>query len=129
MATQELPIVHCVWLTVDLESKIGFVDDRTSATDYDNDMRQAKAVGIDAFALNIGIDGESSLPSSIFLVHTVNLRGEIGLGNGNTARSCFTSPNAGPGYLTLEFFRLYKYAARVCLRVCLFQWHECLSLL
>lgn len=35
---------------------IGVVDDRTSASDYDNDMRQAKAAGIDAFALNIGTD-------------------------------------------------------------------------
>lgn len=33
------------------------VDDRTSASDYDNDMQQAKAAGIDAFALNIGTDG------------------------------------------------------------------------
>ena len=40
----------------DLELKIGVVDDRTSASDYDNDMQQAKAAGIDAFALNIGID-------------------------------------------------------------------------
>ena len=71
MAAQELPFVYRGWLTVDLESKIGIVDDRTSATDYDNDMRQAKAAGIDAFALDIGIDGVSSLPSSIFLAHTV----------------------------------------------------------
>ena len=28
-----------------------------SASDYDNDMQQAKAAGIDAFALNIGTDG------------------------------------------------------------------------
>ncbi|KAF6231493.1 hypothetical protein HO173_010245 [Letharia columbiana] len=39
---------------------IGVVDDRTSASDYDNDMQQAKAAGIDAFALNIGIDGFTS---------------------------------------------------------------------
>ena len=45
-----------IWLTKDLESKIGVIDDRTSASDYDNDMQQAKAAGIDAFALNIGID-------------------------------------------------------------------------
>ena len=41
---------------MDSEPKIGVVDDRTSAVDYDNDMKQAKAAGIDAFALNIGID-------------------------------------------------------------------------
>ena len=41
---------------MDTEPKIGVVDDRTSAADYDNDMKQAKAAGIDAFALNIGID-------------------------------------------------------------------------
>ena len=32
------------------------VGDRTSASDYDDDMSRAKALGIDAFALNIGID-------------------------------------------------------------------------
>ncbi len=52
-----LPLVYCIWLTWDLWWKIGIVDDRTSASDYDNDMRQAKAAGIDAFALNIGTDG------------------------------------------------------------------------
>ena len=41
---------------MDSEPKIGVVDDRTSAADYDNDMKQAKVAGIDAFALNIGID-------------------------------------------------------------------------
>lgn len=46
-----------MWLTKHLESKIGVVDDRTSASDYDNDMQQAKMAGIDAFALNIGTDG------------------------------------------------------------------------
>ena len=50
-----LPI-YCIWLTLGSEPKIGVVDDRTSAADYDNDMKQAKAAGIDAFALNIGID-------------------------------------------------------------------------
>ncbi|KAJ7087975.1 putative alpha-1,3-glucanase/mutanase [Mycena belliarum] len=35
---------------------IGVVSDRTSATDFDADMRRAKALGIDAFALNIGVD-------------------------------------------------------------------------
>lgn len=36
--------------------KIGVVSDRTSAADYDADMIRAKSLGIDAFALNIGID-------------------------------------------------------------------------
>ncbi|KAM3515963.1 hypothetical protein MY11210_000503 [Beauveria gryllotalpidicola] len=36
---------------------VGIVGDRTSANDYDDDMRRAKAAGIDAFALNIGVDG------------------------------------------------------------------------
>lgn len=31
--------------------------DRTSASDFDDDMKRAKAAGIDAFALNIGVDG------------------------------------------------------------------------
>ncbi|KAL1672390.1 glycoside hydrolase family 71 protein [Schizophyllum commune] len=35
---------------------IGITADRTSASDYDDDMRRAKAAGIDAFALNIGMD-------------------------------------------------------------------------
>ncbi|KAL9608103.1 MAG: hypothetical protein Q9167_007041 [Letrouitia subvulpina] len=35
---------------------VGIVSDRSSASDYDNDMQRAKAVGIDAFALNIGTD-------------------------------------------------------------------------
>lgn len=34
---------------------IGIVGDRTQASDYDNDMLKAKALGIDAFALNIGV--------------------------------------------------------------------------
>ena len=34
--------------------QIGIVSDRTSASDYDADMQRAKAIGIDAFALNIG---------------------------------------------------------------------------
>lgn len=36
---------------------IGIVGNRTSAADYDADMKRAKAYGIDAFALNIGVDG------------------------------------------------------------------------
>ncbi|KND95320.1 Mutanase [Tolypocladium ophioglossoides CBS 100239] len=36
---------------------IGIVGDRTSAADFDDDMRRAKDAGIDAFALNIGVDG------------------------------------------------------------------------
>ncbi|KAL5404895.1 hypothetical protein PMIN03_008803 [Paraphaeosphaeria minitans] len=35
---------------------IGIVGDRTTAADYDDDMRRAKSLGIDAFALNIGTD-------------------------------------------------------------------------
>ncbi|CAN8097837.1 unnamed protein product [Discula destructiva] len=35
---------------------IGIVADRTSAADFDADMQRAKALGIDAFALNIGVD-------------------------------------------------------------------------
>ena len=57
IAPQELPIVCCIWLSKDLESEIGVVDGKTSASHYDNDMQQAKAAGIDVFALNIGIDG------------------------------------------------------------------------
>ncbi|KAF8305791.1 hypothetical protein DL93DRAFT_2120828 [Clavulina sp. PMI_390] len=36
---------------------IGIVADRTSAADFDADMQRAKSLGIDAFALNIGVDG------------------------------------------------------------------------
>lgn len=36
---------------------IGIVGDRTSSADFDDDMKRAKALGIDAFALNIGVDG------------------------------------------------------------------------
>ncbi|CAM1508815.1 Fc.00g025540.m01.CDS01 [Cosmosporella sp. VM-42] len=36
---------------------IGIVGDRTSAADFDDDMKRAKDAGIDAFALNIGVDG------------------------------------------------------------------------
>ncbi|CAI6089667.1 unnamed protein product [Clonostachys chloroleuca] len=36
---------------------IGIVGNRNSASQYDDDMRRAKAAGIDAFALNIGVDG------------------------------------------------------------------------
>jgi hypothetical protein len=35
---------------------MGIVSDRTSAADYDDDMKRAKDLGIDAFALNIGTD-------------------------------------------------------------------------
>ena len=30
--------------------------DRHSAAEYDDDMKRAKSLGIDAFALNIGVD-------------------------------------------------------------------------
>ncbi|KFY94806.1 hypothetical protein V500_03045 [Pseudogymnoascus sp. VKM F-4518 (FW-2643)] len=36
---------------------IGIVGERTSPADYDDDMLRAKSLGIDAFALNIGVDG------------------------------------------------------------------------
>ncbi|KAJ5601987.1 glycoside hydrolase [Penicillium lagena] len=35
---------------------IGITSNRNSANDYDDDMKSAKALGIDAFALNIGVD-------------------------------------------------------------------------
>ncbi|KAJ5676240.1 hypothetical protein N7462_009137 [Penicillium macrosclerotiorum] len=35
---------------------IGITSNRQSATEYDDDMKRAKAAGIDAFALNIGTD-------------------------------------------------------------------------
>ncbi|KKK20681.1 hypothetical protein ARAM_000352 [Aspergillus rambellii] len=35
---------------------IGVVSNRGSASDYDDDMKRAKSLGIDAFALNIGVD-------------------------------------------------------------------------
>lgn len=35
---------------------IGITGDRTSSADYDADMQRAKSLGIDAFALNIGVD-------------------------------------------------------------------------
>lgn len=39
-----------------LSSKIGIFYVRTSAADYDDDMKRAKAIGIDALAFNIGVD-------------------------------------------------------------------------
>ena len=36
--------------------QIGIVSDRSSASAYDDDMQRAKSLGIDAFALNIGVD-------------------------------------------------------------------------
>ncbi|KAJ5432131.1 uncharacterized protein N7458_011287 [Penicillium daleae] len=35
---------------------IGITSDRSSASDYDDDMKRASSLGIDAFALNIGVD-------------------------------------------------------------------------
>ncbi|KAL4914768.1 glycosyl hydrolase family 71-domain-containing protein [Aspergillus aurantiobrunneus] len=35
---------------------IGIVSNRHTAADYDDDMQRAKSLGIDAFALNIGVD-------------------------------------------------------------------------
>ncbi|KAL4895132.1 glycosyl hydrolase family 71-domain-containing protein [Aspergillus ambiguus] len=37
-------------------TQIGITSNRNSAADYDADMKNAKAAGIDAFALNIGVD-------------------------------------------------------------------------
>lgn len=34
---------------------VGIVGNRVQAADYDADMQKAKALGIDAFALNIGV--------------------------------------------------------------------------
>ncbi|GME28445.1 hypothetical protein BU16DRAFT_448990 [Neofusicoccum parvum] len=39
---------------------MGIVGDRTSAADYDADMQGAKAIGVDAFALNIGTDSSQT---------------------------------------------------------------------
>lgn len=40
-------------------NKIGISGNRQSAADYDADMKQAKDLGIDAFALNIGLDSST----------------------------------------------------------------------
>ncbi len=40
----------------DDKSQIGITSDRQSSSDYDSDMLLAKSYGIDAFALNIGVD-------------------------------------------------------------------------
>lgn len=48
--------VHIVALYANSTLQIGIVGARTSAADYDADMKRAKAAGIDAFALNIGVD-------------------------------------------------------------------------
>lgn len=39
-----------------IENQVGISGNRQSASDYDADMQQAKDLGIDAFALNIGMD-------------------------------------------------------------------------
>ncbi|KAF7343285.1 Carbohydrate-binding module family 24 protein [Mycena venus] len=46
---QSIPRMFCHFM-------IGIESDRTSSADYDADMIRAKAYGIDAFALNIGVD-------------------------------------------------------------------------
>ncbi|KAF4449010.1 murein transglycosylase [Fusarium austroafricanum] len=43
--------------TSQLTWQIGIVGNRQSSADYDDDMKRAKGAGIDAFALNIGVDG------------------------------------------------------------------------
>ncbi|KAJ5861983.1 Glycoside hydrolase family 71 [Penicillium solitum] len=35
---------------------VGIVSNRQSASDYDDDIKRAQYIGIDAFALNIGTD-------------------------------------------------------------------------
>ena len=50
---EQLGTKAALWLTI---VQVGIVGDRTSAADYDDDMKRAKALGIDAFALNIGVD-------------------------------------------------------------------------
>ncbi|KAB8245731.1 glycoside hydrolase [Aspergillus flavus] len=47
LATDKLVFCHFM---------IGITSNRQSAADYDDDMKRAKALGIDAFALNIGVD-------------------------------------------------------------------------
>lgn len=42
--------------TISNDFQIGIVSNRHTAADYDDDMKRAKAIGIDAFALNIGKD-------------------------------------------------------------------------
>ena len=43
-------------LTRTFPQQIGIVSDRSSPSDFDPDMQRAKSIGIDAFALNIGVD-------------------------------------------------------------------------
>lgn len=43
-------------MTYTYNLKIGISSNRKSASDYDDDMKRAKSLGIDAFALNIGVD-------------------------------------------------------------------------
>ncbi|KAL3483274.1 alpha-1,3-glucanase/mutanase [Aspergillus germanicus] len=38
---------------------VGICENRVSAADYDDDMKRAKSIGIDAFALNVGTDAYS----------------------------------------------------------------------
>lgn len=54
---------------------IGIVADRTSAADFDADMQRAKALGIDAFALNIGVGSPICVPfgPSLGLFHSYML--------------------------------------------------------
>ena len=64
-------------------------------------MRHAKAAGIDAFALNIGIDGESSFPSNMVLLHTV-LERQKEAWDWKKCRELFPSSNSRKQYLTLN---------------------------
>jgi hypothetical protein len=49
-------LIACWECVTDTSIKIGITYVRTSSADYDEDMKRAKAIGIDAMALNIGRD-------------------------------------------------------------------------
>lgn len=58
-------ISWCVWvqsqkhvevILIDSGIQIGITSNRHSPSDYDDDMKRANSLGIDAFALNIGVD-------------------------------------------------------------------------
>jgi hypothetical protein len=47
--------------------RLGFVGDRTSSTDYDDDMARGKSIGSNAFALNIGVDPYTNNDMKVFI--------------------------------------------------------------
>ena len=49
-------VLICERNVAKLSPKIGVFYVRTSSADYDDDMKRAKAIGIDALAFNIGVD-------------------------------------------------------------------------